>query len=50
MQLISIVPFIGQGGCLALEDASIFGNLLYLYKDDYLKTQEAYKRIKATKS
>ena len=41
-----IVPFIGQGGCLALEDASIFGNLAYLYKNDYLKIQEAYKRIR----
>ena len=26
-----IVPFIGQGGCLALEDAYIFGNLLIKY-------------------
>ena len=41
-----IVPFIGQGGCLALEDASIFGNLVSLYKNDYLKIQEAYKRIR----
>jgi len=41
-----IVPFIGQGGCLALEDASIFGNLVSLYKNDYLKIQEAYKKIR----
>ncbi len=41
-----IVPFIGQGGCLALEDASIFGNLVSLYKNDYPKIQESYKRIR----
>ena len=29
-----IVPFIGQGGCLALEDAYIFGNLLIKYSSD----------------
>ena len=41
-----IVPFIGQGGCLALEDASIFGNLVSSYKKDYPKIQETYKRIR----
>ncbi len=41
-----IVPFIGQGGCLALEDAFIFGNLVSLYENDYSKIQAAYKKIR----
>ena len=47
-----IVPFIGQGGCLALEDAYIFGNLLIKYGSDINKTQNAYKtlRIKRIKT
>ena len=42
-----IVPFIGQGGCLALEDAYIFGNLLIKYGSDINKTQNAYKALRA---
>jgi 2-polyprenyl-6-methoxyphenol hydroxylase-like FAD-dependent oxidoreductase len=47
-----IVPFIGQGGCLALEDAYIFGNLLIKYDCDINKTQNAYEvlRIKRIKT
>ena len=47
-----IVPFIGQGGCLALEDAHIFGNLLIKYNSDINKTQNAYEalRIKRIKT
>ncbi len=47
-----IVPFIGQGGCLALEDAYIFGNLLIKYSSDISKTQNAYEalRIKRIKT
>tara|TARA_B100000902_G_scaffold384610_1_gene424970 strand:- start:498 stop:1634 length:1137 start_codon:yes stop_codon:yes gene_type:complete len=47
-----IVPFIGQGGCLALEDAYIFGNLLIKYSSDIRKTQNAYEalRIKRIKT
>ena len=47
-----IVPFIGQGGCLALEDAFIFGNLLIKYDCDINKTQNAYEvlRIKRIKT
>ena len=47
-----IVPFIGQGGCLALEDAYIFGNLLIKYGSDINKTQNAYEvlRIKRIKT
>ena len=41
-----IVPFIGQGGCLALEDAYIFGNLLIKYGSDINKTQNAYKALR----
>jgi len=47
-----IVPFIGQGGCLALEDAYTFGNLLIKYDSDINKTQNAYEvlRIKRIKT
>jgi salicylate hydroxylase len=47
-----IVPFIGQGGCLALEDAYIFGNLLIEYECDINKAQNAYEvlRIKRIKT
>ena len=47
-----IVPFIGQGGCLALEDAYIFGKLLIKYDCDINKTQNAYEvlRIKRIKT
>jgi len=47
-----IVPFIGQGGCMALEDAYIFGNLLIKYSSDISKTQNAYEalRIKRIKT
>ena len=38
-----IVPFIGQGGCLALEDAYIFGRLLTKYNSDISKAQNAYE-------
>ena len=40
------MPFIGQGGCLALEDAYIFGNLLIKYDSDISKTQNAYKALR----
>ena len=41
-----IVPFIGQGGCLALEDAYAFGNLLIKYDADINKAQKAYENIR----
>ena len=41
-----IVPFIGQGGCLALEDAYAFGNLLIKYDADVNKAQKAYENIR----
>ena len=47
-----IVPFLGQGGCLALEDAYIFGNLLNKYNNNFNKAQNKYQqvRIKRIKS
>ena len=47
-----IVPFLGQGGCLALEDAFIFGNLLKKYKNNFNQAQNKYQqvRIKRIKS
>ena len=41
-----IVPFIGQGGCLALEDAYIFGRLLTKYNSDINKAQNAYEAMR----
>lgn len=41
-----IVPFIGQGGCLALEDAYIFGNLLIKYHSDFDKAQNVYELVR----
>ncbi|MDB2489678.1 FAD-dependent monooxygenase, partial [Gammaproteobacteria bacterium] len=41
-----IVPFIGQGGCLALEDAYAFGKLIYSYKGDIKNSQRAYENLR----
>jgi len=41
-----IVPFMGQGGCLALEDGYIFGNLVAKYKNDIKKSQLLYKDLR----
>ena len=41
-----IVPFIGQGGCLALEDAYIFGNLLIKHNSDFDKAQNVYESVR----
>ena len=41
-----IVPFLGQGGCMALEDAYIFGKLLIKYENDIAFAQKEYQRIR----
>ena len=41
-----IVPFMGQGGCLALEDAYAFGNLLHRHNSDFRKTQNIYQQLR----
>ena len=41
-----IVPFIGQGGCLALEDAYAFGKLIVSSKEDLKNTQSAYENLR----
>ena len=41
-----LVPFIGQGGCLALEDAYVFGNLLIKYDSDIDKAQDQYESLR----
>ncbi|MDA7642557.1 FAD-dependent monooxygenase, partial [Gammaproteobacteria bacterium] len=41
-----IVPFIGQGGCLALEDAYAFGKLIFSYKGDIKNSQMAYENLR----
>jgi salicylate hydroxylase len=41
-----IVPFIGQGGCLALEDAYAFGQLIVNSEEDLQNTQTAYEDLR----
>ena len=41
-----IVPFIGQGASLALEDVFIFGSLLNKYKNDFEATQKDYQSLR----
>jgi salicylate hydroxylase len=41
-----IVPFIGQGGCLALEDAYAFGQLIVSSNEDLKNTQSAYEDLR----
>jgi len=41
-----IVPFMGQGGCLALEDAYAFGYLLHRFNSDFRKTQNMYHQLR----
>ena len=41
-----IVPFIGQGGCLALEDAYVFGRLASKFHEDFEKIQRSYQQIR----
>jgi salicylate hydroxylase len=41
-----IVPFIGQGGCLALEDAYVFGKLASKFRNNFKKIQYSYQRIR----
>ena len=41
-----IVPFMGQGGCLALEDAFVFSELVSKFKNDFSKIQYTYEKIR----
>ena len=41
-----IVPFIGQGGCLALEDGYAFGQLIVSSNEDLKNTQRAYEDLR----
>jgi salicylate hydroxylase len=41
-----IVPFIGQGGCLALEDAYAFAQLIVSSKEDLINAQKAYENLR----
>ena len=41
-----IVPFIGQGGCMALEDAYAFGYLLSKHNNDIEKAQKNYQKLR----
>ena len=41
-----MVPFLGQGGCMALEDGYAFGKLVGAYSKDFSKTQAKYEKIR----
>ena len=41
-----IAPFMGQGGCLALEDAYVFGNLVTKFKNDIKRSQILYSDLR----
>ena len=41
-----IVPFIGQGACLALEDAYLFGELINKYNKNFLQAQRKYNLLR----
>jgi len=41
-----IVPFIGQGGCMALEDAYAFGYLLSKHNNDIEIAQKNYQKLR----
>ena len=41
-----MVPFLGQGGCMALEDGYAFGMLVGAYSKDFSKTQAKYEKIR----
>ena len=41
-----IVPFLGQGGCLALEDSYVFGKLILSFHGDLNKIQNSYEDLR----
>ena len=41
-----IVPFIGQGACLALEDSYVLGNLITKHKDNLEIAQTKYNKLR----
>ena len=41
-----IVPFIGQGACLALEDSYVLGNLITKHKDNLKIAQTKYNKLR----
>ena len=44
-----IVPFIGQGGCLALEDSYAFGKLIISLNMDFVKIQKTYQKLRLSR-
>ena len=41
-----MVPFLGQGGCMALEDGYAFGKIAALNSNDFSMTQEKFEKIR----
>ena len=44
-----MVPFIGQGGCMAIEDAYIFGILCNKYNSNFTLIQQLYEKIRMSR-
>jgi salicylate hydroxylase len=45
-----MVPFLGQGGCMAMEDAYAFGILCKNTNYDFIKTQKIYDTIRGKRT
>jgi salicylate hydroxylase len=45
-----MVPFIGQGGCMAIEDAYAFGILCKITNCDFAKAQKTYDSIRSKRT
>ena len=41
-----MVPFIGQGACMSLEDAYTYGYMLTKYNNDLAKAQNEYNKFR----
>ena len=45
-----MVPFLGQGGCMAIEDAYTFGYLCHELKCDFIKVQKNYQLLRVERN
>jgi 2-polyprenyl-6-methoxyphenol hydroxylase-like FAD-dependent oxidoreductase len=45
-----MVPFLGQGGCMAIEDAYAFGILCNMTNCDFAKAQKTYDSIRSKRT
>ena len=45
-----MVPFLGQGGCMAIEDAYTFGYLCHELKCDFIKVQKINQLLRVERN